>query len=279
MPQRHLLQSGLRAFKVGEDLVDNGGLLPALHRHRVHRPVHEVLPRGRVLDGFGAGQGPRAIPRVQGLQPGGQVDGVSQDAVLHAVLGADVPGEGLARVDADTALHGDLPPSLHGHRRQPANHAVDFQRGGHGGVHVVLQEVRRVEHREDLVTDELQEGTPPFLDDVRDLAQHPRKQGQHLLRCEVAASILEVLDVAEEDADVALRNADGGLDARAEEPLHHARRHVHGPGPDGAAHGHESFVQLLQLMDFALRPAQVGWHVPVNVQDLQGGHCNHVVGQ
>mmetsp|Transcript_14299 Transcript_14299/g.36522 ORF Transcript_14299/g.36522 Transcript_14299/m.36522 type:complete len:749 (+) Transcript_14299:659-2905(+) len=143
----------------------------------------------------------------------------------------------------------------------------------------MLEGVGRVEHGENLVADELEERPLVLMDDVRDPAEGVREQVEHLLRREVAADVLEPIDIHKEDGGVALGNTDRRLDAGLVQTLHHTGRHVHGPGPDGSAHALEGRLQVLQFLGNLDRLRLLHGQLGLEVDELQARHGHHVVDQ
>ena len=89
----HLVGPGEEGFDAAATQLDALADLPVrrlLRRGQEHRARRTEDPRRLVLGEFG--------------EPGGLVHRVADHRVLQALLGADVPGDGLARRDADTEV-------------------------------------------------------------------------------------------------------------------------------------------------------------------------------
>jgi hypothetical protein len=145
------------------------------------------------------------------LDPGGDVDGVADDAVVEAAAAADRAGHHPARVDADAD------------REQAGVAVIDdlrhLHRAAHGAIGVVGVALGRPEDREQPVADELVDVTTVTGDDRDHGLELGVEPGYELLRVRLCGEAGEVPHVAEEDGDVNLEALRG--EAVAEVELRH----------------------------------------------------------
>mmetsp|Transcript_5085 Transcript_5085/g.14412 ORF Transcript_5085/g.14412 Transcript_5085/m.14412 type:complete len:312 (-) Transcript_5085:1129-2064(-) len=154
---------------------------------------------------------------------------------------------------------------------------VDLPRGLKPCQVVILHTDRHVKHRHSLVANKLQQRAGLLLDRLGDEVPDGRQQIDDLVRLEADAHLVKLHDVAKQNGNVTLVDADARLDSRAEEPLHYHWGHEHGPTADGALHRLEGRLQMAELLhrldDHPTR------HVLVHCQELQGRQGLHVVHQ
>mmetsp|Transcript_99377 Transcript_99377/g.264131 ORF Transcript_99377/g.264131 Transcript_99377/m.264131 type:complete len:494 (-) Transcript_99377:550-2031(-) len=214
---KHLVRQGRGRAPLEDQLTDG--------------PRDEDLVRALEAQGVGAHQKVGSVAGVEALEAGREVDAVSQGPVLHPRRRSNVAGQHLRPVDAAPEAHGDTGESVQA--------LLGLQGCGHGARGVVRRRAGGVEDRQDLVADELEERAAVVGEGLVDLRQHRLQELEDLSRPRALAELLEVVNVAEEDAHLAVAAADLRLHAGLEQLLEQDDRHELRP----REHGHPQLVE------------------------------------
>mmetsp|Transcript_63461 Transcript_63461/g.112843 ORF Transcript_63461/g.112843 Transcript_63461/m.112843 type:complete len:246 (-) Transcript_63461:1964-2701(-) len=179
---------------------------------------HEARPSLWFVKSFCTRQDLRTVARVQAFQTCAQVHSVSQHTVLHACRGTDISCKHIALVHA--ALQANV---------------VMLELGGHlngidgccDGCKAVLFELQWcIEDGKHLVSDELQQCATVVFKRTVHCLQHHIKQIEHFCWSFALAQLLETLDVAEENSDVAVSAANLRLDTSSHQLLQQNDWHI-----------------------------------------------------
>mmetsp|Transcript_76029 Transcript_76029/g.201706 ORF Transcript_76029/g.201706 Transcript_76029/m.201706 type:complete len:416 (+) Transcript_76029:719-1966(+) len=207
--RRHVGRGGQDEGLVApHQLVDIGGLVPALHLHRVQPAAQEALLLGQGPVGAARAHDAHAVHLAKPLEPARQVHGIAHATELHLGEAADIPSEHPPRVQANADLK---LRQAHGRKVlvQVLERELLRQSGGACLGSMVPDVLRCVPEDEETISEYLTHGALVRLYDVRHCRKVARKAEEKWARVELGELLrhaCEVFDVGEHDRRTATIN-------------------------------------------------------------------------